>query len=213
MKKLLALTLGLLLLFSAACGNSGAANDASDASDVESTEPAGPVTLKFGESVKTEMFEFKPEFKGFAKELENAMDENYLTTKVKYPNLPDNPFLAGSSETMIYFSGTVSLIGDTKEDQMFELEGCEINFDDGYKFDVRAFAYGLNKSEKEEEERMSSMAAFKDSRNIPFKALSTEKTRTVRFATPVPKQLQTDTGKSLTITFKIEGVDYTYVIR
>ena len=174
-----------------------------------------PAQLSFGESVTTDLFRFTPSFDGFADEVANWPDENYLTPNGKMAG--SNPFKADDGKVMMYFSATVDYIGNSKTNESFSL-WYRVDFDNGYIFDGK-HDYNSNPFDSEEARYTTGWGNSTDnkewdySNSMTFAPLSSVKKRYVRFAIEVPSVLQTETGKSLIVIFTIDGKQYTYKIR
>lgn len=225
MKKLLALTLAAALALSlVACGGGGGTGDNNTPStpsggngdttvtdtppaDTETTppeeEPTNDVqTLSFGDAVTTEYFEFTPTFEGFAEELGNWPDQNFMTPDGTISG--NNPYKASDEKTLMWFSGIVNYLGGATTDVVFEYS-FKVIYDNNYVFEGDSFDTGYTTDlEAGEWEYGNSMT---------FEPLSSKTTRHVRFNIEVPKLLETDTDKELTVVFSIGTNEYTYNVR
>ena len=113
MKRITALSAALALALSlTACGGPAAPSS-------QSEDPApgsqGETVRAFGDTVTTEdgLFTFTPTFGGFAPEVGNWPDENYLTPDGTA--VDSNPFKAEEEKTIMWFSADVEYIGDSTE--------------------------------------------------------------------------------------------------
>ena len=94
-RSIILILIGLIIVAFCACtaensdGRPGSIEDTKE-STFPVTEPTEtkPVLISFGETIKTEMFEFTPSFEGFAKNISNWPDKDYLTPKGKNMALP-----------------------------------------------------------------------------------------------------------------------------
>ena len=157
----------------------------------------------FGETITTEngLFTFTPVFEGFAEELANWPDEHYLTPEGEM--VGNNPFHSTEEKTLMWFSGTVAYIGDSTTDETFSFS-YQILYDENYTFDER-LATGYTTDLADDWTR--------DATTMTFEPLSEKKTRIVRFCSLVPRQLESESGKSLAVIFTIGGTEYPFQIR
>ena len=212
MKQIRLLILGASLLLSlTACGApapspSAAGSDAPEASAQSSAAVTPAAVYAFGDSVTTEdgYFTFTPVFEGFAEELANWPDENYLTPEGQ--SVGSNPFQAEDEKIMMWFSGTVEYIGDSTTDETFSY-GFQVIYDTDYVFDYDPYDCGYSL------EPDSSEWETGDGNTMVFEPLSAKKTRYLRFCIEVPEQLASDSGADLSVVFTIEGTEYSYQIR
>lgn len=223
MKKLLALMLATALALSlAACGGDSGAGDnntpstgngdttstdtPSGGGEDNSTPPANDgttndaQTLSFGDTVTTEHFEFTPVFEGFANEVANWPDENYLTPDGEFYG--DNPFKASEEKTLMWFSGTVNYIGGATSNEAFTFN-YKIIYDNDYEFTWNrdgcqdAYTDDIESGEWERE----------NGRFMEFEPLSSKTVRHIRFYIEVPKQIEENTDKGLSVVFNITIFD------
>lgn len=209
MKKVLSLILALVLCLSLfACGSSpsekqpssmdavpessSTAPTASDTTDVTPDE----VVYTMGQTVSTEIFEFTPVFEGFADEVANWPDENFMTPDGKISG--NNPFKADEDKVIMYFSADVKYIGNSKSNETFSYD-FTIDYADGYIFEFNErYDCGVQNDD-----------GWDYSNEITFEPLSSEKDGYVRFCIEVPSQLESDPNNIL-IIFNIGGNDYQF---
>ncbi len=222
MKKLLALMLAAALALSlVACGGGGAGDnntpntpstpggggDSTSQVDTETTppeeEPTNDVqTLSFGEPITTELFEFTPTFEGFAEELGNWPDQNFMTPDGQISG--NNPYKAGDEKTLMWFSGIVNYLGGATTDAVFEYS-FKVIYNNDYVFEGDSFDTGYTTDLE--------AGKWEYGNSMTFEPLSSKTTRHVRFNIEVPELLETDTDKGLTVVFSIGANEYTYNIR
>ena len=237
-RSIILILIGLIIVAFCACtaensdGRPGSIEDTKE-STFPVTEPTEtkPVLLSFGETIKTEMFEFTPSFEGFAKNISNWPDKDYLTPKGKNIDLDTNPYRASTDKVYMYFSGTVKYTGDSKDTETLTLQYI-VDYDNGYIFDGNhdynsaAFSAPSSSNGKNNEgtnyhtvwgnTSEITNSQFEDwnySNSMSFAPLSSNNKRIVRFAIEVPKVLVTNKDKSLMVVFTIEGVNYSFAIR
>lgn len=214
MKKLAVLMLALAVCMSlCACGGSEEAvpaetenvtEAATEAATEEVTEaPTEPTKIyHFGEPIETEMFMITPSFDGFAEELGNWPDENFLTPDGKISG--GNPFKADEEKVMMYFSAVVEYVGDSKQNETVAIGGS-VDFDNGYIFPLDSYDCGFTVDMDDVDWKYSNI--------MSFEPLSSKTTRYFRFCFEVPTQLETETDKPLVVKLGVNGAEYIYEIR
>ncbi len=216
MKKVFAQLLAVMMcLCMAACGSSEATEPAEEttvptqqaaaetaAPIPETTAPAEDQICAFGDPIVTEMFIFTPAFEGFTDEVGNWPDKDFLTPEGQISG--SNPFKAGSEKVIMYFSGTVEYVGDSKENVQFTYT-FDVDYDDGYVFSFDSYDCGFTSDIEN--------GKWTYSNSMLFEPLSSNTTRYVRFCIEVPSQLETNTTQPLKVIFHIDGTNYIYVIR
>lgn len=210
MKKLLTLTLAAALTLSlAACGGGSGSNGTSSsgntAPDTQGTqdiqqEPES-VIHNFGDSVTSPsgMFVFTPTFDGFAAAVGNRMNEGYLRPDGEGIDESNNPYLADEGKVMMYYSGMVEYIGDSKSNETFDFT-FKVDYDNGYVFEG-----GSGKGYSSDESSWSGYGPT-------FEPLSSDTSRYVRFCVEVPDTLEKDFEKQTVTIFTIEGEEFTYLV-
>lgn len=210
-----------MLIAICACGKTTddkVSNDSKDTaennhqSSEKETEEQQTTMMKFGDTIKTDLFEFTPSFDGYADEVANWPDENYLKPTGKMAG--SNPYKADSDKTVMYFSGVVNYIGNEKSNVNFTY-GFSVDYDNGYVFKDDGsvvitdghveVGYGYTKSLNDPD--------WEYENTMTFEPLSSETTRYVRFCIIVPKVIETETAKPLNVNFMINGESYTFVLR
>lgn len=215
MKKLLALMLAAALALSlAACGGSGGTGDTGtpdgdnatpDTQETQDTQQdiqqeSESMIYEFGDPVTSPsgMFVFTPAFDGFASAVANWPDENYLRPNGRGVDESNNPYVADEGKVMMYYSGVVEYIGDSKSTETFDFN-FKVDYDDGYVFTGSGKGYSSNESD------WSYNAAS-------FEPLSSDTSRYVRFCVEVPDTLEKDFEKQTVTIFTIEGEEFTYLV-
>lgn len=219
MKKIALLLVAVVLIFSASCGN----NDQSSTVSLNTQTKSEPLSntqtksepLSFGQSISTKIFKFTPSFDGFAKELANWPDENFLTPTGQISG--SNPYEAADGKVMMFFSGTVEYIGDSKQNETFSLYYI-VDYDNGYTFNGNN-DYNASAFESEDARYHTAWGNSVDmndwdySNSMTFAPLSSITTRIIRFAIEVPEVLQSATDKPLNFIFTIDDNDYCFKVR
>ena len=182
---------------------------------IETTTEKTVTQLSFGDAIVTEMFRFTPSFDGFADEVANWPDENYLKPNGSISG--SNPFKAADGKTMMYFSGVVEYIGNSKQNESFSVY-YQVDYDDGYIFNGNN-DYNMTTSESQDARYHTGWGNSADGKNwdysntMTFAPLSTITKRYVRFTIEVPAVLESETGKPLNVIFRVDGNDYCFKLR
>ncbi len=186
------------------------------------TEPPIPVTpaktYSFGESVETDMLRFTPKLEGFSKEVGNWPDKNYLTPNGK--SAGSNPFKADDEKTMMYFSGTFEFIGKSTKTEEFEYNYTVIYAND-YEFKSHKYGgshdytcgWGMAMELASNDWGHNESNSTVGDGTMKFEALSSKKTRYVRFCIEVPEVLSTDESSPLQVIFTFDGNEFVYNVR
>ena len=205
MKRITALSAALALALSlTACGGPAAPSS-------QSEDPApgsqGETVRVFGDTVTTEddLFTFTPTFGGFAPEVGNWPDENYLTPDGTA--VGSNPFKAEEEKTIMWFSADVEYIGDSTENETFSY-AFTVVYDGDYEFASDPYNCSYTEDPAGGEWDQGS-----DSTTMTFEPLSSKTTRLARLCIEVPQQLETDTAAPLQVIFTLNGAEYAYQIR
>lgn len=195
MKKVLPLILALVMCLSlCACGSS-------NSDSPETTEaPTAEVTIyKLGDVIETELFRITPYFTGYAKELANWPDENYMTPAGKISGT--TPYAAGDEKTVMYGQIDVEYIGNEKSNVPLKIN-ISVDYDNGYIFD--AVHIGNCVSVDGDWEYNGEMS---------FEPLSSSTTRVVRYCVEVPEQVESAADKSLLVTIFVNDEAFVYDFR
>ena len=185
MKKLLTLSLALVMSFSvAACGGG-----------------ASSAAYKPGDTIETDLFKITPSFTGYAYNLSNWPDENYMTPAGEYSG--DSPYNAGEEKVEMYGEIQVEYIGNEKEPVTLKL-GISADFDNGYAFECDGFGYRISPDDYWEGNFDNEMT---------FEPLSSSTTRMVRYCIEVPEQVEKEVEKPLLVTFSVNGKEFVYDFR
>lgn len=211
MKKVIALIMLCMMTLSiVACG--GEKNEANSLKDTDNgTQKEEAVKVySFGENIETDTFKFAPKFEGFVAQAANWPNKDYLTPDGKV--LEPNPYKADDGNVMMLFSGTIELVGESKNLEEFSYNVRIIHDEKN--------VYELNLNKMDANSTCAAGVSFdleSDSweQNVmktEFDPLSSYTTRYVRFVREVPAELEND-DKSLQVVFIIEGNEYAYEIR
>lgn len=214
MKKTLSLLLVLALCLSlCACGGSGdesAEAPATEATELptteapttEATEPAvEDVVYKLGDIIETDLFKITPNFTGYAKELANWPDENYMTPAGKFSG--QSPYSAGEEKTAMYGEIQIEYIGQEKTNVALDIK-LSVNYDDGYVFENDAVDYGYCFS-------LDGDWTYKN--NMTFEPLSDKTVRILRYCVEVPEQVESNPDKALLVTVFVNEEAFVYDFR
>lgn len=185
MKKIVALFLALVLSVSVcACGNSG-----------------GGTIYNLGDTIETELFKITPSFTGYARELANWPDENYMTPEGKFSG--ESPYSADTGKTSMYGEIKIEYIGNEKNDVHLDL-GISVNYDDGFVFEGDDVHTGYCVSLGDEWEYDKEMV---------FEPLTNATTRILRYCVEVPEQVENNMEKPLKVTFSVNDKKYAFDFR
>ena len=215
MKKWMLLLLMLTLCISLAACAQTETNDTDKATQgTEQTDNENTTVYHFGDTVSISdgMFEFTPVFEGFADKLANWPDKDFMTPDGQFSG--ESPYVAADEKVMMYFSGTINYLGESKENEQFKYD-FTVDYDNGYLFNFvegnawnngNGYHSGCGITDNIE------TGDWDYECSATFEPLSSNKTRYVRFCIEVPNQLQTD-SENIMITFHINGEDYSFAMR
>ncbi len=213
MKKAIALFLTLIMCLTlCACGegNNSTIQDgtepppATEAPTEAPTETEAPVeeTLyKLGDVIETDLFKITPSFTGYAHELANWPDENYMTPAGKFSG--NSPYNADEGKVEIYGEVQIEYIGNEKSDVSLDI-GISANYDDGYMFDGADVHMGYCTSLDGD---------WKYDGVMSFEPLSESTTRILRYCIEVPEQVEMNVDRPLFVTFSVNGEAFIYDFR
>lgn len=206
MKKALSLILALVLCIGlCACGNSNNMSETTEAtlpSETEATQPpAVEVVYKLGEVIETELFKITPSFTGYATELANWPDENFMTPAGKFSGT--SPYSASEGKTAMYGEVQVEYIGNEKADVSLAI-GISANYDDGYIFEGADVHIG---------NCVSVDGDWQYDGQMTFEPLSNSTSRILRYCIEVPEQVEVNADKSLLVTFFVNDEAFVYDFR
>ena len=181
--------------------------------ETEGEATANTTVYHFGDTVSVSdgMFEFTPVFEGFTDKLANWPDKDYMTPNGQFSG--NSPYVAADEKVMMYFSGTINYVGDSKKNEEFKYD-FTVDYDDGYLFyftegdawnNGNGYHSGCGITDNVES------GDWDYECSATFEPLSSNKTRYVRFCIEVPNQLQTDSQNTM-ITFHINGEDYSFAM-
>lgn len=147
LKRTFALLLALamcLSLYACGSGKGSEASEAQSASDAVSEAPAESVAdaaesgleeetiYNLGDTIETELFKITPSFTGFAKELANWPDANYMTPDGQFSG--NSPYCASSEKVEVYGEVQIEYIGNEKSNVSLNMD-VSADYDGGYVFD------------------------------------------------------------------------------
>ena len=210
MKRILTILLTLVLSVGlCACGDSNTPPEVTEAAELavptetEATQSpaAEEVVYKLGDVIETELFKITPYFTGYAKELANWPDENFMTPAGKFSG--SSPYNADEEKTAIYGEVQIEYIGNEKTDVSLNID-ISVNYDDGYIFEGADVDMG---------NCVSVDGDWQYDGEMTFEPLSSSITRILRYCVQVPEQVEANTDKSLQVTFLVNGEAYIYDFR
>ena len=215
MKKTIALILALVLCLSlCACGGGNGAPETTEAGQVteavevtqepatEETEPpAEEVIYKLGDVIETELFKITPGFTGYARELANWPDKDYMTPAGKFSG--SSPYSAGAEKTAMYGEVLIEYVGNEKSNVMLNMN-ISADYDDGYIFGDAYVDMGYC---------VSVEGDWKYNGQMIFEPLSSATTRILRYCIEVPEQVEVNTDKPLLVTFFVNGEPFVFNFR
>lgn len=200
MKKTLSLILAAVLCVGfCACGGNPTTT-ALETTPV-TTAPAEEKVYKLGDSIETSLFKITPVFTGYAKELANWPDENYMTPAGKTSGT--SPYNAGEGKVSMYGEMQIEYIGNEKSDVSLKI-GVSVDYDNGYVFGGNAVHFG---------NCISVTGDWDYDAEMKFEALSSSTTRILRYCVEVPEQVETNADKSLLVTISVNGETFLYDFR
>lgn len=206
MKKALSLILVLILCIGlCSCGDSNSMPEATEAilpTETEATQPpATEVVYKLGDMIETELFKITPSFAGYAKELANWPDENYMTPAGQFSG--SSPYSASDGKTAMYGQVQIEYIGNEKTDVSLAI-GISANYDDGYIFEGADVDMG---------NCISVDGDWQYDGQMTFEPLSNSTSRILRYCIEVPEQVEANADKSLLVTFFVNDEAFVYDFR
>lgn len=220
MKKLISIVLMLALVLSlCACGGAGGSVESTEEKKTETIEkiettkeseittpevivPEDEETIyTLGDVIETSLFKITPSFTGYAYELANWPDENYMTPAGDFSG--SSPYSADEGKTEMYGEIQIEYIGNEKSDVELTVD-ISANYDDGYMFEGQdvhtGYCFSLDGDWKYDE-------------RMTFEPLSDATTRIMRYCIEVPEQVETNTDKSLLVTFTVNDESFVYDFR
>ena len=213
-KQILALLLALALCLSfCACGSEKEAepSETKSASDVtaetlaEATTDAaqsGPeeeTIYNLGDTIETELFRITPSFTGFAKELANWPDENYMTPDGQFSG--NSPYSADSEKVEAYGEVRIEYTGNEKSNVSLSI-GVSADYDDGYVFENVHLGNCVSLD-----------GDWSYDGTMVFEPLSSSTSRILRYCIEVPEQVEANSDKALLVTFFVNGEPFTFDFR
>lgn len=225
MKKALSLLLILMLCLSVcACGNTKDENvsetvseeviekeneeiieEVTEEESEEVTEEAETeveeVIYVLGDIIETDLFKITPSFTGYAYELANWPDENFMTPAGKFSG--QTPYGGDEEKTTIYGEILVEYVGNEKSDVTLNLN-LSADYDDGFIFTGEDVDINYC---------VSLDGDWKYDNYMTFEPLSSSTTRIVRYCISVPEVVETTSEKPLLVTIFVNDEAYTYDFR
>ncbi len=218
MKKIISLILVLVLCLSlCACGGGSDSSETPSTEVVETPEPETPTTelpetettettaentvYKLGDTIETDLFRITPSFTGYAYELANWPDENFMTPAGQFSGT--SAYSANEGKTAMYGEVQIEYIGNEKTDVVLGM-GISANYDDGYIFEGEDVDMGYC---------VSLDGDWQYDSRMTFEPLSNYNTRILRYCVEVPEQVETNADKSLLVTFFVNGEPFVFDFR
>lgn len=162
----------------------------------EPAETEAQTVYTMGDTVSNGMFEFTPTFEGFTDEVANWPDQDYMTPNGQISG--NNPFKASNEKVIMYFSGNVKYVGNSKSNETFWYD-FTVDYDNGYLFEFNEnYNCGVKAGD-----------SWNYTNMITFEPLSSAKEGYVRFCIEVPQQLEAD-PENIVIDFNICGSTFRY---
>lgn len=208
MKRTISLLLVLALCLSlCACRAETTSHETTEAptetvqvTEIAQTEsPAQETIYAPGDSIETDLFRITPSFTGYAYELANWPDENFMKPEGDFSG--KSPYSASDGKTEMYGEIAVEYIGSEKSDVFLDLS-VSADYDDGYIFETVHMGTCLTADGK-----------WGYTGQMVFEPLSSANTRLVRYCIEVPEQVETNVDKPLVVTFFVNGEPYAFDFR
>ena len=201
MKRSIALLLTLVLMLGmAACGGTAKEPEPTPSREPSASptpEPSPEPVLNLGDEIKTSLFVIKPSFTGYAVELANWPDENYMTPMGK--SAGTTPY-RGDEKVVMYGEIEIEYIGNEKTEVPLKID-ISADYDNGYLY-------------KASMGHCTSIDGDWTYDGImKFEPLSSSTSRIMRYCIIVPEQVENNTEKPLLVTFTVNGDPYTYDFR
>ena len=218
MKKAISLLLALVICLSlCACGNSNSnatnppetqapineepADETQAPANEEPEPPAKDTIYKLGDVIETDLFKITPTFTGFAYELANWPDENFMTPAGKFSGT--SAYSASEGKTAMYGEVQIEYIGNEKSDVSLNID-ISVDYDNGYIFEGADVDMG---------NCVSIDGNWKYDGRMTFEPLSNINTRILRYCVEVPEQVEINADKSLLATFFVNGEPFVFDFR
>ena len=204
MKKAISLLLALVLCLSlCACGGSNTDTPkTTEAPTTKATEPLAEETIyKLGDIIETDLFKITPSFTGYAYELANWPDENFMTPAGQFSGT--SAYSANEGKTAMYGEVQIEYIGNEKSDVSLNMS-ISVDYDNGYIFQGSDVDMG---------NCVSIDGDWKYNGQMTFEPLSNYNTRILRYCVEVPEQVETNNDKALLVTFFVNGESFVFDFR
>lgn len=218
MKKAISLLLALVVCLSlCACGDSNSnatdtpetqapaneepADETQAPANEEPEPPAEDTIYKLGDAIETDLFKITPSFTGYAYELANWPDENFMTPAGQFSGT--SPYSANEGKTAMYGEVQIEYIGNEKSDVSLNMS-ISVDYDNGYIFQGADVHMG---------NCVSIDGDWQYDGQMTFEPLSNYNTRILRYCVEVPEQVETNADKSLLVTFFVNGEPFVFDFR
>lgn len=218
MKKAISLLLALVVCLSlCACGDSNSnatdtpetqapaneepADETQAPANEEPEPPAEDTIYKLGDAIETDLFKITPSFTGYAYELANWPDENFMTPAGQFSGT--SPYSANEGKTAMYGEVQIEYIGNEKSDVSLNMS-ISVDYDNGYIFQGADVDMG---------NCVSIDGDWQYDGQMTFEPLSNYNTRILRYCVEVPEQVETNADKSLLVTFFVNGEPFVFDFR
>lgn len=208
MKKLLYFTL-ILSICITLCACDGTAEpfesteiptESTCAVTIEATEPPQKETIyKLGDVIETDLFKITPCFTGYAYELANWPDENFMTPMGEFSGT--SPYSASTGKIQMYGEVQIEYIGNEKSNVFLDVN-VFANYDDRYIFETVHMGNCFTVD-----------GSWGYTGQMVFEPLSNNNTRILRYCIEVPEQVETNIDKSLLVTFFVNGEPFIFDFR
>lgn len=196
MKKTTLLLTFILCLLLSACGGKTTTTD----SEANTSNNSSSV-YKLGDIIETDLFKITPSFTGYAYELANWPDKDFMTPAGQFSG--ESPYSASDGKTEMYGEIQIEYVGNEKSNVSLTI-GVSANYDDGYIFEDAYVHLGTC---------ISPDGDWKYEGSAIFEPLSNSTTRLMRYCIEVPEQVETNADKSLLVTFSVNGEKFVYDFR
>ena len=183
--------------------------EATQTPNTEATEQSEDVSeniseetiYNLGDVIETDLFRITPSFTGYAHELANWPDENFMTPEGQFSG--ESAYSAANGKVAMYGEVLIEYIGNEKSDVSLSI-GISVDYDDGYIFNGSDVDIGCCVS-------VDGKWSYNGTMN--FEPLSSNTTRILRYCVEVPEQVEVNRDKSLLASFLVNGETFVYDFR
>lgn len=156
------------------------------------------ITYVLGNVIETDLFKITPSFTGYAYELANWPDENFMTPGGDFSGV--TPYGGEEEKVAMYGEILVEYIGNEKSDVLLNI-GMSADYDNGFIFSGAVnYCTSLD-------------GDWTYSNQMIFEPLSSSTTRIVRYCIEVPEVVEQNTEKTLFVKIFVNDEEYTYDFR